>query len=159
MSTYVLIHGAWYGGWVWSHVAEQLRGQGHDVFTPDLPGHSTDKGPMGQTMDAYVKSVIELLKQQLEPVILAGHSMGGAVISQAAEQCPEKVKRLVYVCAFMLGNKGSVLQAMQEDKDSELLSRVSFNEDQSGAMCDEATVRREVIYTEVPESLIDWAIP
>ena len=159
MSTYFLIHGAWHGGWAWQDVIQRLLIKGHTVMTPDLPGHGGPTMPFHEmTMNAYVRSVVELLDKQSEPVILAGHSMSGAVISQAAEQNPNMVRKLVYVCAFLLQNGGSVLGAMKKDEAGELLPRLTFTDDQSGAQFDEATLR-EVFYNETPDHLVQWAKP
>ncbi len=159
MSTYVLIHGAWHGGWAWNGVESVLRSQGHDVFTPDLPGHGPQRISLDHmTMKSYVKTIVEIVQNQPEKLVVVGHSMSGAVISQVAEQCPEKVKTLVYVCAFLLPNGGSVLSAMQEDFDGEFLARLQFTEDQKGAICDESTLR-EVFYNKTPKERIAWAQP
>jgi pimeloyl-ACP methyl ester carboxylesterase len=159
MSTYLLIHGAWHGGWAWENVAQQLIAKGHTVLCPDLPGHGANTTPLTEiTMNAYVQTVVKLLDKQSEPVILVGHSMSGAVISQAADQHPSMVSKLVYVCAFLLQNGGSVLEAMKKDEAGEFLPRLTFTNDQSGASFNEATLR-EVFYNETPEHRIQWAQP
>ena len=159
MATFILVHGAWHGGWAWQEVAARLTENGHRVLTPDLPGHGQRSTPLLEmTMKAYVQSVVDLLDQQSEPVILVGHSMSGAVISQAAEQRPDKVTKLVYVCAFLLGNSETVLDAMKKDEAGEFLPRLTFTENQSGAQFDEATLR-EVFYNDTPEERIQWARP
>ncbi len=159
MATYLLIHGAWHGGWAWNDVKNLLTEQGHTVLTPDLPGHGSQTTPLHDiTMKAYVQSVRDLLAKQSEPVILAGHSMSGAVISQAADQLPTKVSKLVYICAFLLGHNGSVLDAMKKDEAGEFLPRLTFTDDQRGAQFDEATLR-EVFYNETLEDRLQWAKP
>ena len=159
MATYLLIHGAWHGGWAWKDVKTLLTAKGHTVLTPDLPGHGSQTTPLQEmTMKAYVQSVVDLLAKQSEPVILAGHSMSGAVISQAAEQLPTKVSKLIYVCAFLLEKNGSVLDIMKNDEAGEFLPRLVFTDDQRGAQFDEATLR-EVFYNETPEDRIQWAKP
>ena len=103
MSTFVLIHGAWHGGWAWNNVAALLRTEGHTGHTPDLPGHGSDQTAVGEvTLQAYVDRVTAVIDSCPEPVVLAGHSMGGVVISQTAEQRPQRICALVYVCAFLL---------------------------------------------------------
>ena len=77
MSTYVLIHGAWHGGWCWKKVVPLIEKEGHTVVAPDLPGHGEDKRPIAEiTLQAYADRVCQILDEQSEPVILAGHSMG-----------------------------------------------------------------------------------
>ncbi len=159
MSTFVLIHGAWHGGWAWKKVVPLLEKAGHTVITPDLPGHGQDRLPVPDvTMDRYVESVIKLVEAQSGKVVLSGHSMSGAVISQVAERVPEKIERLVYVCAFLLPNRGSVLGAMQEDADGQFLGRLGFNVAGNAALFDKKTLS-EVFYNKTPEHTAEWAIP
>lgn len=159
MATYLLIHGAWHGGWAWKDVKPLLTAKGHTILTPDLPGHGKETTLLqDMTMKSYVQSVVDLLAKQSEPVILVGHSMSGAVISQAAEQLPTMVSTLVYICAFLLEQNGSVLDIMKKDKAGEFLPRLVFTDDQRGAQFDEATLR-SVFYNETPEQRIRWAKP
>src|SRR5205823_3076343 len=119
MSTFVLVHGAWHGGWVWDRVAQQLKQGGHTVLTPDLPAHGDDSTPVQQvTLQTYVDKVLGAMDGCAEPVVLAGHSMGGIFISQAAEQRPDRIRALVYVCAFLLGNGQTLLEVAQADKEA-----------------------------------------
>jgi pimeloyl-ACP methyl ester carboxylesterase len=119
MSTFLLVHGAWHAGWVWDRVARQLRHGGHTVLALDLPGHGADGTPVQQvTLPSYVDKVLGVIDECAEPVVLAGHSMGGIVISQAAEQRPERIGALVYVCAFLLRDRQSLLEIAQADKDA-----------------------------------------
>ena len=108
MTTFVLIHGAFAGGWSWDPVREAITQAGHEVITPDLPGQGDDQTPLSEvTLDSYRDRVIEVLDRQAEPVVLAGHSLGGISISQAAEHRPDKIKLLVYVAAFLLPDGSS----------------------------------------------------
>jgi pimeloyl-ACP methyl ester carboxylesterase len=134
MSTFVLIHGAWHGGWVWGHVARLLRAQGHTVHTPDLPSHGSDQTPVGEvTLQAYADRVAEVIDACAEPVVLAGHSMGGVVISQAAEQRAEKVSALVYVCAFLLRDGECLLQWSEPDREGLVVPNLEFSADGKSA--------------------------
>lgn len=119
MSIYVLIHGAWHGGWCWRKVAPILEAAGHTVLTPDLPGHGDDKTPTAAvTLQSYTDRICAVAGAQAEPVILLGHSMGGVAITQAAENCPDKVEALVYMCAFLPRNGDSLLTWAQQDAGS-----------------------------------------
>jgi pimeloyl-ACP methyl ester carboxylesterase len=132
MSTYVFVHGANHGGWCWDKVAPLLTQAGHTVVAPDLPGHGSDTTPITDvTLQSYVTSVQAAVMIQPEPVILVGHSMGGAVITQVAEQCPQKIERLVYLAAFLLADGESCLHWMQQDGESLVLSNVTVAPDQS----------------------------
>lgn len=141
MSTYVLIHGAWHGGWCWDKIVPLLEKQGHKVVAPDLPGHGSDKSPISAvSLPAYTDRVVKVLKTQSEPVVLVAHSMGGIVISQATEYRPEMVKTLVYLCAFLLRDGETLLQVAQDDAEALVLPNLVMTDDQSSA-----TVRDEAI--------------
>ena len=106
MATFILVHGAWHGGWCFDHVAALLREQGHDVFTPDLPGMGGSEEELAAvTLQGWSDFVAKICHSApSRPVILVGHSRGGIVISQAAEIAPEAIDALVYICAMMLPN-------------------------------------------------------
>jgi pimeloyl-ACP methyl ester carboxylesterase len=130
MSTFVLVHGAWGGGWVWDRVAGVLRQQGHTVHTPDLPGHGSDGTPTAKvTLQSYVDRICQVIDGCNERVILAGHSMGGIVISQAAEERSGRISALVYVTAFLLQDGQCLLQWAELDKDSQVPPNFIFSDD------------------------------
>ncbi|XGV97693.1 MAG: alpha/beta fold hydrolase [Leptolyngbya sp. BL-A-14] len=121
MSTYLLIHGAWFGQWCWHAVKPLLEQAGHTVITLDLPGHGDDLTPVPEiTMATLVARVGKELTAQTEPVILVGHSMGGMVISQTAEAYPDRIERLVYAAAYLLQDGQSLFQVSTADADSQI---------------------------------------
>lgn len=141
MSTFSLIHGGWAGGWVWEKVAPILERKGHRVLTPDLPGHGSDCTPVAEiTLERYVEFVLAVLDAATEPVVLVGHSSGGVVITQAAERRPERIARLVYLCAYLPADGQSLFQLGQSDAEGLILPNLVVSED--GAT---ATVRPEVV--------------
>ncbi|WP_413544179.1 alpha/beta fold hydrolase [Citricoccus nitrophenolicus] len=110
MANFVLIHGAFHGGWCWSEVSRRLEEAGHTVAAPDLPGAGDDRTPLEDVkLDSAVQRVIETLRSMEGPSVLVGHSMGGVVITQAAARVPELVSRLVYLTAFRPANEESLL--------------------------------------------------
>lgn len=148
MATYVLIHGAWHGGWCWDKVVPLLTMKGHTVEAPDLPGHGKDNTSIQEiSLKAYTESVRNILDIQHEPVILVGHSMGGIVISQVAEYRPEKIKTLVYVTAALVRSGESLHQTTQGDTESLLPQSVIMAEDQSYTTLKEETLK-EVFYSD-----------
>ncbi len=117
--TYLLVHGAWHGAWCWRKVAPLLEARGHTVVTPDLPGHGEDKTPVATVrLEDYTERICQIASAQTEPVILVGHSMGGVVITQAAENCPRQVRALVYMCAFLPRNGESLTSLGRRDAES-----------------------------------------
>lgn len=108
----LLVHGAWGRGATWDGVAERLTALGHRVEAPDLPGHGDDPAQPGSVgLDDYARAVAARLGAG-PPAILVGHSMGGMVISAAAERAPASVRRLVYVCAFLPRDGDSLISLM-----------------------------------------------
>jgi pimeloyl-ACP methyl ester carboxylesterase len=106
MAAFVLIHGSWHGGWCFDLVAERLRAAGHRVVAPDLPGMGGEQELAAVTLDAWAEFAARHCRgigaAAGGPVVLAGHSRGGIVASQAAERDPEAMDALVYICAMML---------------------------------------------------------
>ena len=114
--TFVLVHGAWHGGWCWRRVARLLRGRGHEVFTPTLTGLGERSHLLNPAigLDTHISDVVNvLLWEELENVVLVGHSYAGWVISGVVEKVPERIASIVYLDAFMPedGEKGVDLQS------------------------------------------------
>lgn len=146
-----MIHGGWHGAWCWDRVAPLLEQAGHEVVRLDLPGHGEDRTPAVEvTLEGYTGRVVEALDALSEPVVLVGHSLGGTVISQVAERRPEKIEKLVYVCALLLPSGKSALEASQEDGDSVVMQGARVEEDQGRVLLSEEGMR-EALYHDCPE--------
>ncbi|MFM5949357.1 MAG: alpha/beta fold hydrolase [Novosphingobium sp.] len=104
MATFVLIHGSWHGGWCFDAVKDLLEAEGHQVIAPDLPGMGGNEQELAAvTLQGWANFAAGLCRTAPQhPVVLAGHSRGGLVVSQAAETAPEAIDALVYICAMML---------------------------------------------------------
>lgn len=109
MATFLMIHGAWHGGWCFSALRESLQADRHVLLAPDLPGMGTGHA----TLDQWADFVATVASSQPEPVILCGHSRGGIVISEAAQRAPEAVAALVYIAAFLLPSGRSFLDEVR----------------------------------------------
>lgn len=100
-NTFVLVHGAWHGGWCWEKLRPLLEAEGHTVIAPDMPGHGEDRLPIeDQNLEKYARTVEALIAPLNEPVILVGHSFGGMITSQAACYIPNKIKNLSILQRF-----------------------------------------------------------
>jgi pimeloyl-ACP methyl ester carboxylesterase len=116
MATYVLVHGAWHGAWCWHKALPLIEARGHKVEAIDLPGHGDDRTPTTSvSLDSYVQRVCQTLDAEAEPAIVVGHSMGGIVITQAAEERPNRIRKLVYLCAFLPANGQSLMDLGRQD--------------------------------------------
>ena len=105
--TFLLIHGAWHGGWCWRDVASRLRKAGHEVHAPSLTGLGERKHLAGGRidLDTHIQDVVGLIEMEdLRDVVLVGHSYGGMVITGAADRMPASIARLVYLDAFVPEN-------------------------------------------------------
>ena len=107
VKTYVLLHGAWHGGWCWRPVAEGLRAHGHRVFTPTQTGLGERSHLLSRdiTLDTFVADLAGVMESEdLTEAILVGHSFGGLAISGVADRLPERIRHLVYLDSLILEN-------------------------------------------------------
>src|ERR1700682_3324645 len=119
MTTYVLVHGAWHGGWCWHRIVAKLRRASHRVFAPDLKSLGIDRTPPNDvTLELWTDQIAALARAQADPVVLVGHSRGGIVLSEVAERIPDQVRTLVYVTAFLLEDGRSLQDAAGDDPES-----------------------------------------
>ena len=87
--TFVLVHGAWHGGWCWRRVADRLEGKGHKVFTPTMTGLCERSHLLTKDIDlaTHITDIVNVLKwEDLKDIVLVGHSYGGIIISGVADQ-------------------------------------------------------------------------
>ena len=116
---FLLVHGAWVGGWNWRSVAQRMRTQGHDVFTPSLTGLGDRAHLMAPSVNlsTHIADILGIIEShELENVVLAGHSYGGMVISGVAARAAEKIKALVYLDAFLPENGQSALDLVSPER-------------------------------------------
>ena len=102
MATYVLVHGGGHGGWCYQRVARLLRSSGHEVYTPTLSGLGERSNLLSPDidLDLHVRDVVAVLHyEDLDDVILVGHSYGGMVITGAADRAADRIGRVVYLDA------------------------------------------------------------
>jgi pimeloyl-ACP methyl ester carboxylesterase len=99
MSTYVLVHGAWRGSWIWKRVRSKLQARGNKVFTPTLTGVGERCHLMSPevNLETHIADVINLIRgEELTDVVLCGHSYGGCVVTGVADRIPEKISAVVW---------------------------------------------------------------
>ena len=114
MTHFVLVHGAFHNAQCWDKVVDALHAAGHSASAIDLPSHGKDTTPIETvTLEAYANRVVDELGKSSEPAVLVGHSMGGVVITQAADLFLAgggALKQLVYVAAFVPRDGQSLME-------------------------------------------------
>jgi pimeloyl-ACP methyl ester carboxylesterase len=99
---FVLVHGAWHGGWAWQPVAARLRAAGHRVSAPTSPGLDVNDDPRGVTLADCVDALVDHVERtDRTDLTLVGHSWGGYVVAGAAPRLASRLKRIVFWSAFV----------------------------------------------------------
>jgi pimeloyl-ACP methyl ester carboxylesterase len=112
MANFVLVHGAWHGGWCYRETAAALRAAGHTVFTPTHTGvgERFHQSADSVTLETHIRDVCGCIEwEELRDVILVGHSYGGMVITGVADRMSERIRSLVYLDAFIPGHGDSLI--------------------------------------------------
>ena len=119
MATFVLVHGAWHGGWCWHRIVARLQRASQRVMAPDLLSLGIDNTPPNRVnLERWTDQVAALIESSPDPVVLVGHSRGGIVLSSVAERMPERIQTLVYVTAFLLEDGMSLQETVAQMPDS-----------------------------------------
>ncbi len=111
MTTIVLVHGGFCGGWIWRPVADRLRAAGHAVFAPTLTGlgERSHLANPATDLEVHAQDVLNLLRfEDLRDVLLVGHSYGGLILELVGDRAPDRVARRVYVDALLLEHGESI---------------------------------------------------
>jgi pimeloyl-ACP methyl ester carboxylesterase len=104
MTDFVLVHGAFHGGWCWEQLGKLLVAAGHRVHAPTLAGcaERADEPHAAISLKTHIDEVVALIEgHDLDDVVLVGHSLGGMVITAVADRCRDRIARLVYLDAFV----------------------------------------------------------
>jgi pimeloyl-ACP methyl ester carboxylesterase len=150
MATFMLIHGAYQGGWIWGPVATQLRAAGHRVYAPSLDGcaERTPQARPGISTETHAAEIVELLRyEDLDAVVLVGTSSGGMVLAQVAELARDRVQRLVFVDALALLDGEKIRDIVT--RPAELTTEVATGPSRDGAL--------ETLSTSIEPELAAWA--
>jgi len=99
---FVLLHGAWHGGWCWEGVIEELKKAGHTAEAPTMPGHSPEDDRSQIQFEDYVDEIVGVLDRQQKPVVLVGHSSAGFLMQVAASKASGNIAQLIFHNAFIL---------------------------------------------------------
>jgi pimeloyl-ACP methyl ester carboxylesterase len=157
--TVLLVHGAWHGAWCWAPLQAELDRRGVPSLAVDLPGHGVSSLPL---TDLYgdAQAVAEALGRISGPVVLVGHSYGGAVITEAATRHPQNVDHLVYMTAFALDEGEAVMPFIQTLPPIEIPLGAAIRRSADGASSTIDPTKSEVaFYGECPKGTTEAANP
>ena len=127
MTTYVLVPGAWLGGWCWQPVTAQLRANGHDVYPVTLTelGERSHLANREVDLDTHVADVVNLIEfEELHDVVLVGHSYAGIVVTGVADRIPERISLLIYLESGPVPD-GTAYQDLQPPPAKQLIGRLA----------------------------------
>ncbi|HWM46238.1 MAG TPA: alpha/beta fold hydrolase [Xanthobacteraceae bacterium] len=116
--TYVLVHGAWHGGWVWRDVAPALAARGHRVTTPTLTGLGERRHTLNREvdLDTHVEDIVAHIEMNdLGDVDLVGWSYGGMVTTGVLARVPERIRSMIYLDAFVPENGKALADYVDPD--------------------------------------------
>jgi len=119
MTDFVLVHGAWHGGWCWRRVARRLQAKGHRVLAPSLTGLGDRAHLLSPQigLSTHIDDIVGLLTyEDLDDVVLCGHSYGGMVITGVADRVGERLRSVVYLDAFVPSDRQSTFDLLPPDR-------------------------------------------
>lgn len=99
---FILVHGAWHGGWCWDGVVSYLERRGHQALAPAMPGHQPADDRAGITLEDYIGALVKVIDGMDGPVVLVGHSSAGFLLQSAAARRPDRIDHLIFINAFIL---------------------------------------------------------
>ena len=124
MTSFVLVHGAWHGGWCYSRVAKILRAAGNEVFTPTLTGLGERSHLMRPdiNLDTHITDVLNVVRwEELSNVVLCGHSYGGIVVTGVADAIPDTTAAIVYLDAYVPRDGDSTMSFLPKERQAMIL--------------------------------------
>lgn len=136
MTSFVLVHGAWHGGWCYSRVARILRAAGHDVFTPTLTGLGERSHLMRPQidLDTHITDVLNVIRwEDLSNVVLCGHSYGGFVVTGVADAIADKIAAVVYLDAYVPTDGDSVMSLLPKVRQAQILRDAQLHDNVAAA--------------------------
>lgn len=155
-ATVVLVHGAWHGAWCWAALQHALDDRGIPSLAVDLPGHGASTLPLGD-LHGDALHVGEVLDRIPGPVVLVGHSYGGAVITQAAAD-RDDVVHLVYLAAFVPDVGESVISLLRSMPEARTLLDAAVRPGPEGATVLDPSAAAPALYADCPPGAVSAAL-
>jgi len=124
--TYLIVHGAWGGGWAFKQLDTMLRAAGHDVYRPTLTGlgERSHLANPNLTLDTHINDILNVIKfEKLQNIVLVGHSYGGMIISAVADRIPQNIETLIYIDAHLPIDGESMFDLINPQRKANLLKQ------------------------------------
>jgi pimeloyl-ACP methyl ester carboxylesterase len=125
-STFLIVHGAWGGGWAFKQLESILRASGHEVLRPTMTGlgERVHLANPEVSLETHITDILKVIQfEQLEKFILVGHSYGGMVVTAIADRVPEKIERLVYIDGHLPVNGEAMFDLISSERKADLIKR------------------------------------
>jgi len=133
--TFVLVHGAFQAPYTWQFVKTKLEAAGQKVVVIELQGHGQDQTPASAiSIKSYRDKVVSAITAIEGPVVLVGHSLGGAIITAVTDAIPDRIEKLVYLAGFVPANNQSIFDLTSLDPNSQFGPNLTFSPDGATAM-------------------------
>jgi len=155
MPDILMVHGSCHGAWAFRDLAPALQDLGYTAFGIDLPGHGNNPRPITDiTLDLYADAILDAFE---DSAIVLGHSMAGFPISAAAEKAPDRIDRLIYLCAYVPRDGVSLIDMRKEAQRQPILEAVERTADGLG-MNILPHRARELFYQDCSDAVVEFAI-
>ena len=158
---FVLIHGAWHGGWCWDGVVKELVKAGHTAEAPTMPGHNPDDERGGIKFEHYIGKIVDALNKQASPAVLVGHSSAGFLLQSAAPKVPDKIAQLIFLNAFILPDGKCQFDLVPPEASEGMLAAAQASPDKCVPVIEDF-VRNQLMggeSAEMQDSLINRLVP
>ena len=151
---YILVHGSCHGAWCWRDVLPWLE----NAVAIDLPSHGADTTPIPEvTLDLYIDAVVDEINKHPEPVVLVGHSAAGMTIASVAERVPERISRLIYLCAYAPKN-GDALHVMRKRAKRQLVLPAVVRSEDGLSYTVDAAKALGIFYHDCAADVVEYAL-
>jgi len=158
---FVLVHGAWHGGWCWDGVIAELEKAGHTAEAPTMPGHDPKDDRSTIRFDDYVQAIVEVMERQPGPSVLVGHSSAGFLLQTAAPKVPDKIAQLIFLNAFILPDGACQFDLVPPEASAGMTAAAKASPDNSVPVIEDF-VRNALMATEpveLQDALLERLVP
>nr|WP_321507727.1 alpha/beta fold hydrolase [uncultured Celeribacter sp.] len=155
--SFLLVHGACHGAWCWRDLLSAMKARGLKARAIDLPGHGRDHTDYTEvSLDSYKRAILEDISKHGGPVILVGHSAGGYPITAAAQDAPDKIVQLVYLCAYVPEAGKSIADLRRAATRQPILEAIERTDDGRAFLFRRDKIA-DALFHDCPEDTLEYA--